>query len=357
VASKPNPAKQTAAIIKRLEKKHNCDIVLYCGGIYPNGLGKMLNGARRHHPRPKVMLILTTPGGLPNCAFRIMRCLQNRHSQVTVFVPHVCMSAGTLMAIGADEIVLSDNAQLGPLDVQVRKPDELGERASGLIPSQAFVTLREETFSHFEDHFLKLRTRSLFQLTTKTCAEIAARITIGCMGQIFRQFDPIRLGELQRAMMIAIHYGERLAKSNLKDGALEELVAGYPDHSFVIDRTEAGKLFKRVRAPSRDEMDLAAALGPQIAAGMNGNAEEAVVEFVSASPISKSPKGHSRGSKSHASKSAETPTSPATRGRKSRESRAKAEPASGADIGREAEVNGAVVAKPVRPRTRVRAGI
>jgi ClpP class serine protease len=40
-----------------------------------------------------------------------------RHpGKVTVFVPHYAMSGGTLLALAADEIVMDDNAVLGPVD-------------------------------------------------------------------------------------------------------------------------------------------------------------------------------------------------------------------------------------------------
>jgi ClpP class serine protease len=38
---------------------------------------------------------------------------------VTVFVPHYSMSGGTLIALAADEIVMAENAVLGPLDPQL----------------------------------------------------------------------------------------------------------------------------------------------------------------------------------------------------------------------------------------------
>jgi ClpP class serine protease len=38
---------------------------------------------------------------------------------VTVFVPHYAMSGGTLIALAADEIVMSEHAVLGPVDPQL----------------------------------------------------------------------------------------------------------------------------------------------------------------------------------------------------------------------------------------------
>jgi ClpP class serine protease len=43
-----------------------------------------------------------------------------RHpGKVTVFVPHYAMSGGTLLALAADEIIMDENAVLGPVDPQL----------------------------------------------------------------------------------------------------------------------------------------------------------------------------------------------------------------------------------------------
>lgn len=168
------------------------------------------------------------------------------------------MSAGTLVAIGAHEIVLSDHGILSPLDVQVRKPDELGEMSSGLTMDQAMYSLQAQAFSLFESNLLELKVRSGGQITLKTAMEIAARLTTGLLEPIYAQIDPMRLGEDSRSMKIAEEYGRRLDDTarNLKIGALDRLVAGYPSHIFAIDETEARGLFERVRAPTEEESAL-----------------------------------------------------------------------------------------------------
>jgi hypothetical protein len=65
-----------------------------------------------------------------------------------------------------------------------------------------------------------------------------------------------RRADSSTAMRIAIRYGERLQRKNLKKGALESLATGYPSHSFVIDLTEAKTLFINARAPSEPEEKL-----------------------------------------------------------------------------------------------------
>jgi len=64
-------------------------------------------------------LILHTPGGLVLAAEQIAHALVRHKGQVTVFVPHYALSGGTLLALAADEIVMDENAVLGPVDPQI----------------------------------------------------------------------------------------------------------------------------------------------------------------------------------------------------------------------------------------------
>lgn len=68
-------------------------------------------------------IILHTPGGLVLASEQIANALKKHQAKVTVFVPHYAMSGGTLIALAADEIVMDENAVLGPLDPQLgQKP-------------------------------------------------------------------------------------------------------------------------------------------------------------------------------------------------------------------------------------------
>ncbi|WP_035986773.1 SDH family Clp fold serine proteinase [Leptolyngbya sp. KIOST-1] len=64
-------------------------------------------------------LILHTPGGLVLATEQIARALIRHSAKVTVFVPHYAMSGGTMLAMAADEIVMDENAVLGPVDPQL----------------------------------------------------------------------------------------------------------------------------------------------------------------------------------------------------------------------------------------------
>ena len=249
--------------IFKVAKERNADIVVYYGPILPHcdcELERKIEEFAKASVRPNIVLFIMTGGGSPDVAYRIARALQRRVGDkgiFTVVVTTYCKSAGTLIAVGGDELAISDRGELGPLDIQLLKKDELDEYASGLTPLHALATLRSETFKAYQDYFLEIRETSGQQISTASAAQIATRLASECFSTIYQQIDPLRLGENERAMDITYRYGSRLDRGNLQEGALQVLVADYPSHSYVIDREEAAELFRRVRKTSEAESNLA----------------------------------------------------------------------------------------------------
>lgn len=90
--------------------------------------------------------IVHTPGGLVLAAEQIASALVRRRGKVTVFVPHYAMSGGTLIALAADEIVMDENAVLGPVDPQI-----------GQYPAASVLrVVREKPIAEVDDQTLIL---------------------------------------------------------------------------------------------------------------------------------------------------------------------------------------------------------
>ena len=64
-------------------------------------------------------IVLHTPGGDLLAAEQIAHALLNHPAKITTFIPHYAMSGGTFISLAADEIVMDDNAVLGPVDPQL----------------------------------------------------------------------------------------------------------------------------------------------------------------------------------------------------------------------------------------------
>ena len=231
----------------------NNDVYVYIGDIHRDGYLDLTNKIKKRKSqnelKKNVIFCVATYGGDPNAGYRIGRALQHYYETVTLLVVGPCKSAGTLIAIAANKLVIGDMGELGPLDIQLKKNDEIGEMSSGLAIMTALDALKERSISAVNSYLVQIKYEN--QISTKISADIATRLTEALIAPMAAQIDPIKLGEHQRAMSIAITYGQRLADkpSSLKEGALSKLIASYPSHGFVIDRKEAKELFKCVECP------------------------------------------------------------------------------------------------------------
>ena len=84
-----------------------------------NDAEEVMRACELTDPEVPLDVILHTPGGLVLAALQIARAISRRKGKVTVLVPHYAMSGGTLIALAADEIVMSPHAVLGPVDPQL----------------------------------------------------------------------------------------------------------------------------------------------------------------------------------------------------------------------------------------------
>jgi Serine dehydrogenase proteinase len=239
--------------ISSISEKNQADVFLYIASINNTNADKFIHLLRTlKSKRTNCCLILTTLGGDPDAGYRIIRTIKRHYKKLTLYVFGHCKSAGTLMALGADEIIMSDFGEFGPLDVQLAKEDELFDRTSGLNIIQSLTSLNEQLFRSFEQGFLSIKAKSSGTITTITAMEISSQLAVGLIAPISGQIDPLKLGEIQRSVNIAREYGKRLcAKTEL----ITNLIIEYPSHDFVIDFEEAQKLFgnKILRGVNDDE--------------------------------------------------------------------------------------------------------
>ena len=146
--------------------------------------------------------------------------------------------------------------ELGPLDTQIDKPNEILSAESGLDLLQALEQVKDSSFESFEQQMISIIRHSNGVITTKVAAEIASSLTVGIFNPISAQIDPLRLGVVKRAIEIGLAYGNRLKSDNVKPGTVKKLVHDYPAYGFVIDQSEAKDLFENVRSLDANEAKL-----------------------------------------------------------------------------------------------------
>lgn len=135
-------------------------------------------------PNVPIDLVLHTPGGLVLASLQIARAIARHPGKVTAIVPHYAMSGGTLIALAADEIVMSEHAVLGPVDPQIgpypaasvlravaRKPAGEVDDETLIFADQAQMALNQ----------LRDALRELLceRFDADTCERLAAQLTEG----------------------------------------------------------------------------------------------------------------------------------------------------------------------------------
>lgn len=64
-------------------------------------------------------LFLHTPGGITNASETIVSYLTSKFTDIEVVIPTFAMSAGTMISLSADRIIMGRQSQLGPIDPQM----------------------------------------------------------------------------------------------------------------------------------------------------------------------------------------------------------------------------------------------
>ncbi len=72
-------------------------------------------------------LIINSPGGRPLSAERIINVCRTYSKGFRVIVPKLAKSAATMVAFGADLIILGESSELGPVDPQIAYVDQTGK--------------------------------------------------------------------------------------------------------------------------------------------------------------------------------------------------------------------------------------
>lgn len=80
-------------------------------------------------------LIIATPGGSGVQVAKFVDKLRARFENVSIIIPNIAMSAGTILAMSGDEIIMTNNSYIGPIDPQVPN------RSGIFVPAQSIQIL------------------------------------------------------------------------------------------------------------------------------------------------------------------------------------------------------------------------
>ena len=137
-------------LIRNYEVEFGARFVVLCDTLFPLSVPLFEETIFDANPDEDLHMLLATPGGDGETAIRLVRQAQSRCQRPTVIVPAQAKSAGTLLALGANEILMSATSDLGPVDPQLQLRDGLYAAGKTIISAvedaEARIQANPETF-------------------------------------------------------------------------------------------------------------------------------------------------------------------------------------------------------------------
>ena len=125
---------QRQTIIKQIQAHTGRRLICYVSGsecmINENDTMPFVDLLHHVQQGERVELLLHTTGGSIDAAEKLIRMVRSTvgETEFRIIVPEFAKSAGTLMILGADRVVMSDMSELGPIDPQMVFADSSGLR-------------------------------------------------------------------------------------------------------------------------------------------------------------------------------------------------------------------------------------
>ncbi|MGC9434940.1 MAG: SDH family Clp fold serine proteinase [Methanomicrobiales archaeon] len=173
----------------------------------------------------EIDLLVVSRGGDPIVSWRIISLLRERFDRISVLVPYEAFSAATLLALGADEIVMHPFSNLGPVDPQLQIMKNIEGR-------NEHVHFAAEDLAHFLDFVGKD-----VGITDQEQKERAFEL-------IAKEVGSIPIGAAKRSSNLALSLGEKLLGLHMDDPnkvktISEALNKSFYHHGYPVGRKEA----------------------------------------------------------------------------------------------------------------------
>ena len=242
-----------ADLIKKIEAERKSRVISYATGDRPPFatkiagdivpfLGNLLDGMGKVK---KISLLLYTSGGDMLAPIRIVKLIRNHCDEFEVLVPYKAHSAGTLICLGADTIVMGKLGELTPVDPTTGHPFNPQNPAN---PQQKLEVSVEDLNSYL--------------LFAKEKAEVKSEQMIDAYKLLVEKLHPLSIGNAYRAYRMARLLTERLLWLHMdkeKDGEkikkiVKEITGDITIHAYPIDRDEAAELGLKIEKAT-DEVD------------------------------------------------------------------------------------------------------
>jgi len=178
-------------------------------------------------------LFLYTPGGDSIAGWGLVNLIRQYCNKLKVLIPFRALSCGTLIALGADEIIMGRHGLLSPIDPSVNSP--FNPPAPG--PQQpGHVSLLPVSVEDMIG-FLDLARKEI---------GLKKNDMVAVLNILANKVHPLALGAVYRAREQNSSLARRLLSAHLSDKAkidriVAQLTQELPTHNYLIGRKEALK--------------------------------------------------------------------------------------------------------------------
>lgn len=163
-----------------IEAREKADVITIISPIY-YGLEHSVRVAVEafENRRKKLLVILDTSGGIVEVVERIVRVFRTHYMEVVFLVPDRAMSAGTVLVMSGDAIMMDYHSVLGPIDPQV-------EREGKFVPALSYLAQFKSLSERAKDEGLTTADVILLQkldLAELHQFELAKKLSISLLKQ------------------------------------------------------------------------------------------------------------------------------------------------------------------------------
>jgi hypothetical protein len=232
--------KERTELYKKIETKRGNPLVVYVTSQRQGALASMAGDVIDEliDQISAIDLLIESTGGDPLTSWRIISLLRSSFKKVNVIVPHSAFSAATLLALGADEIVMGPYGSLGPIDPQIttRKKDGTTQQF-GYEDVVSFLSFVREEGGITEQQYIK-----------------------GAFEKLCEVVEPPVLGFAKRSSSLSISIGEKMLQMHMTDpdkktqahSIAMKLNKSFFSHGHALGRKEAEEIGLNVTAPDAD---------------------------------------------------------------------------------------------------------
>jgi len=231
-------------MIKRLEAARGSRVVCYLTGDRKPDLGAQIgmdvfpffyNLLDRLGPKqPQVNLLLYSTGGATMAAWGLVNLFREFCDRLAVLIPFKAHSSATLIALGANEIVMTRTGQLSPVDPTITSPFNpvMPNQIAGVAPE--FLPVSVEDVNGFLELIRKEARVNEENNIAELVKILASDVRPLALGSVYRAKEQIRM--LSRKLL-GFHIDQR--EHEKIEGIVAALTRELYSHDYVIGRREA----------------------------------------------------------------------------------------------------------------------